>query len=108
MRRTGLTAARLLAVIAAICMVGAVAIATVMPVTLQLGQMVAMADHDLLVDLQDFVRTRLSDWTWLHIALPVLQRPAWLLPASLGIIAAGLALTFNSRHGAPHSRRKRS
>jgi ABC-type sugar transport system permease subunit len=108
LRRTGITAPRLFAVIAAIFMVGAVAIATVMPAMLSFGQFVALADHSLLVGLQDFVRLHLSDWTWLHVVLPLLQRPAWLMPASLGIIAAGLALTLNSRHGAPHSRRKRS
>jgi hypothetical protein len=108
LRRSAITVSRLFAVISAMCIVGAVAIATVMPAMLSLGQLVALADHSLLVGLQDFIRLHLSDWTWLHLALPLLQRPAWLLPVCLGLIAAGLAVTLNSRHGAPHSRRKRS
>jgi hypothetical protein len=37
-----------------------------------------------------------------------LQRPAWLAPVAIGIVAAGLAVTLGTRPGAPHSRRKRS
>lgn len=108
MKRSGITASRLLAVISAICIVVAVAIATVMPATLSLAQMVALADHGFFVNAQDYVQTHVSDWIWTHLVLPILQRPAWLLPVCVGIVAAGLAVTLNSRPSAPHSRRKRS
>jgi hypothetical protein len=108
LRRSSITAPRFFAVIAAMCIVGAAAIATVMPAMLSLGQIVAMTDHGALVSLQDYLRSHVSDWAWQHLALPILQRPAWLLPVCFGVIAAGIAVTLNSRPGAPHSRRKRS
>ena len=108
MRRSGLTLARLLAVLSAVCIVAAVTIATVEPATLSLGQLITLADHSLLASLQEFVHGHVSDWAWLHIVLPVLQRPAWLLPVAVGIVAAGLAATLSSRQGAPRSRRRRS
>jgi hypothetical protein len=108
LKRSSITASRLLAVIAAFSIVGAVAIATVMPATISLAQMVALADHSILVGVQDYVLRHMPEWVWSRVMLPVLERPAWLLPVSVGVIAAGLAVTLSSRPNAPHSRRKRS
>jgi hypothetical protein len=103
-----LIASRILAIVAALLLVGAFAMATLLPPSLPLGQLLASVDHSALVAVQDFTRARMSEWMWQEVAVPVLLRPCWLIPVSLGLIAGGLALTLSSRHGAQRSHRRRS
>jgi hypothetical protein len=44
----------------------------------------------------------------MNVALPVLMRPVWLLPAGLGLVAAGAAATAATRRGGARSHRRRS
>jgi hypothetical protein len=102
------TAARILAVMAAMFLVLAFALAaTLTPVT-TLGQALSAYNHDGLVAFQNAVRGHFSEWAWLNLVLPVLLRPAWLLPTGCGLVAAGVAATVASRAASPHSRRRRS
>jgi hypothetical protein len=103
-----LIATRTLAVLSAVCMVGAFALATLLPATLPLAQVVGMYDSRLLVALHDGVTAHLPGWVWLDLVLPVLLRPCWLPPASLGIVLAGAAMTVATRPGVPRSHRRRS
>jgi hypothetical protein len=64
-------------------------------------------NHDALSVVQAFTHEHAMGWLWDHVARPTLLRPAWLLPASLGLICIGCAATLNSR-GAPRSHRRRS
>jgi hypothetical protein len=63
-----------------------------------------MIDHDLVSKLQAF----LPAWVWVHLTVPLLVRPAWLVPACAGLIAAGLSMTLASRAAASASHRRRS
>ncbi len=108
MKRSSDLAARGFTVLAAIFFVVAFALATLLPPMLSLAELVASWDHQVLVSSQDFVRAHVGDWVWFRLVLPVLVRPSWLLPATLGLIAAGAALTANSRHGPQRTRRRRS
>lgn len=99
---------RVLAVLAAVFLVGAFALATLLPPMLSLGQLLAMLDHPLLVAAQNLVRARVSDWVWVDLALPLLVRPCWLVPTGLGLVLAGASLTLGSRNGVPRSHRWRS
>ncbi len=101
-------ATRTLAVLSAASIVGAFALATLMPPSLSLAQLVGMYDSRLLFDLHDFVTAHVSAWVWANMALPVLMRPCWLPLASMSIILAGMAVTVASRNRVPRSRRKRS
>jgi hypothetical protein len=89
-------------------MVGAFALATLLPPMLPLAQLVGMYDSKLLFAVHDFMTANLPGWVWLDLMLPILTRPCWLLPASLGIVLAGAAMTAASRTGVPRSHRKRS
>jgi hypothetical protein len=40
--------------------------------------------------------------------LPLLLRPAWVLPVALGVLCAGGATTLATRPGVPRSHRRRS
>lgn len=99
-------AMRILAVMAAVFLVGAFALATLGPPDMPLGNALFVIDHGLLRTAQQAVQNHLGVWTWGHLVVPLLIRPVWLVPAALGLVCAGGALTLAS--GAPHSRRRRS
>ncbi len=96
-------AARIFAVLAALFLVSAVAIGTLTPQGLTLGQGLLMLDRGSPVWLKEHSIDWLWDWLW----VPFLVRPLWLLPACLGLICAGMAASLNIGN-ASHSRRRRS
>ena len=104
-RKNEMIAQRILAVLAATFLVGAVAVATLEPPLLPLGQALLGVDHDLLRTAHDGTVRYLGPWIWDDLAQPVLARPAWLMPASLGLIFAGMAFSFSSRTDARRHRR---
>jgi hypothetical protein len=95
-------AARIFAVLAAALLVIAVGIASLTPLGLTLGQGLLMLDHQIIAWLQ----AHSFEWMWSWLIGPVLLRPLWLVPASLGLICAGLALTFNLGKASPSQRRR--
>jgi hypothetical protein len=103
-----LTLARILAVLSAVFMVAAFACATLLPPLLPLAQLISMADSNVLFATHEYVVSHLSGWAWSNLLLPVLLRPAWLVPVSLGVLLAGGATTLASRDSIPRSRRRRS
>lgn len=101
-------AARVLAVMAAVCFVAAFALAALLPPMLSLAQFIAMFDAALLYGLHDFILAHGSGWIWAHLLMPLLLRPSWLVPTGTGLVFAGGAMTLNSRKGIPRSHRRRS
>jgi hypothetical protein len=103
------TLQRILAVIAAIFLVGSVALATLGPPGVPLGQLLLMLDHDLAAAMQDGIEQHLAAWMWSDLVVPLLARPAWLVPAALGLICAGVAFSVPARKpaGRPHRRSQR-
>ena len=97
---------RVFAVLAAILLVGAFTLATVLPPDLPLAAALAMLDGHAPTQVQTFVNSHLPDWVWPVLMSPVLARPAWLLPAALGLVAAGAAATSASWAGPSRSRRR--
>jgi len=100
-------ATRILAIFAALLLVGAFAVATLGPENMSLGQAFYLLDQPLLHDVQDFLRNHGMDWIWERLILPLLVRPAWLIPAALGLICIGGAATAGSGNGAPRSHPRR-
>ncbi len=101
-------AVRVVAVIAAIFLVAAFSLALLFPTAMSLGELVTTLDDRALATIQGFARTRLPEWTWSHLTVPLLMRPAWLLPTALGVVAVGVAVSLRSHQSAPRSRRRRS
>jgi hypothetical protein len=99
---------RALAILAAMLLVGAVALAMLGPPEVPLGQLLFMLDHDMTEALSGSIQHHVASWCWDDIVMPLLQRPAWLLPASLGLVCAGVSLTLASRRGPSQSRHRRS
>lgn len=104
-----MTVPRILAVLAAALLVGAVALATIGPPDLPLGQVLLMLDHGATDAAHAFVGRHVSEWAWSNLAMPVLIRPAWLVPAAFGLIAAGASASLAGRKpaGRPHRRSQR-
>ena len=100
--------AKIFAVLAAVFLVGAVAVATLGPEDMTLGDGLFALDRLSLAGVERFVRLHLSDWVWDHPLKALLLRPIWLLPASLGIILAGASATAANSGTPLNSRRRRS
>lgn len=101
-----MTLQRILAVLAAALLVGAVSLALLVPPSLPLGQLLVMLDQDATDAAQAFVGRHFSDWIWSDLAMPLLLRPAWLVPATLGLICAGAATSISTRKTAGRSHRR--
>jgi hypothetical protein len=96
---------RIFAVLAATFLVGAIAVATLGPPELPLGQALIGIDSGMVKSAHDGSVRWLGPWIWDDVAQPLLARPAWLLPASLGLIFAGMAFSLSSRADARRHRR---
>ena len=97
---------RVLAVISAVLLVAAVAIATFGPQSVSLGEALYLLDHDLVNRLLTASNRLGSGWPREALIQPLLLRPAWLIPASAGIICAGLALSVSGRKSPRRSHRR--
>ncbi len=100
--------AKVLAVLAAALLVGSVAIGTLAPQDMTLGDAWILMDNSHMHVVEAFVRAHLSPWVWERPVTALLARPVWFLPAGTGLILAGAAMTAASRHKAAPSRRRRS
>ncbi len=94
---------RTLAICAAALLVAAFALATLEPPDLPLGSLLYSVDSGFLNLLQAGIQRHLSPWIWDSLMVPILIRPAWLLPAAGGLICAGGAasLTFAGSSRSP-------
>lgn len=95
-----------MAVLAAILLVAAVGIGTFGPESLSLGQALYLLDHDVLDKLPDWSTRLVGKWAWTTLIQPMLVRPAWLLPASAGIVCVGLSLSLANRKTSHRSHRR--
>ena len=78
------------------------------PPDMPLGAALFLIDHDLLHAVHGGIEAHFDRWMWDDVVLPFLVRPAWLLPACLGVIFAGLSLTvsYNQRRPQRSPRRR--
>ena len=94
---------RILAVLAALLLIGAFAMATLGPPGVPLGHVLFTLNRPLM----NWMEQHVSGWAWVNLAVPLLLRPAWLLPAAVGILMAGASLTLASRPQTHRSRQQR-
>lgn len=97
---------RILAVIAAVLLVAAVGIATFGPESVTLGQALFLLSGTALDTLLKWSNRVLGAWASASIVQPLLLRPAWLVPASAGIVCSGLALSLSNRKTTHRSHRR--
>lgn len=99
-------AQRALAVVAAILVVAAVGVATCGPQSVSLGQALVLLDDRSMDVLLKWSNRLFGDWAWGTIVKPLLVRPAWLIPASAGLICTGLAMSLSNRKTRHQSHRR--
>ena len=99
-------AQRALAVISAILLVAAVGIATFGPESISLERALELLNHDMADKLPAWSGRVLGSWVWTAMIQPLLVRPAWLVPASAGIICIGLSMSLSYRKTTHPSRRR--
>lgn len=80
-----------MAAIGALSLVASFALATLLRPFLSLGQLIMSIDQSMLQALDRAERTGASLWLWGNVAVPLLLRPAWMLPAMIGIVCVGAA-----------------
>ncbi len=98
---------RIFAVLAAVLLVGSVALAALLPTDISLYGALHLL-HPVSPDrLQQLVMGRFGHFVWNGLALPLLNRPVWLIPVSLGLICVGGAMTALSP-SAPRTKQRRS
>ena len=91
---------RLFAALAALCWASAVLLAATGPQGLTLADAISVVNVMAVFRFQEYAERHLPFWVWGNVALPWLIRPAWLVPASLGIICAGCAGSFAGKQTA--------
>ena len=87
-------------------LVGAVALAMLGPPEVPLGQLLFMIDHDLMNAMHNFIGTHIATWLWDYLIVPVMVRPAWLVPAGVGLICGGVSLSLSTRKTTHRSHRR--
>jgi hypothetical protein len=98
---------RILSVVAAALLVGAVALGLLGPPDMPLGAALFLINHDLVHAFRGGIEAHFDHWMWDDVVLPLLVRPVWLLPASLGLVFAGLSLTLANKSRPQRSQRRR-
>jgi hypothetical protein len=99
-------AQRTLAVLAAVLFVASVGLATVSPRMVTLGAVLSYLSAEGEILLHNWLVRVVGVWSWDYVVRPLLIRPAWLLPGSLGLICAGVALTLPARDATRRSHRR--
>jgi len=106
-RKGRLIAYRAFVALAAACFVGAFAIAALAPVGLTLAGGLARLDQaaaSWLRPVMNGTGPAAFHPSWHIVIVPFLVRPAWILPAMIGLISAGLAVTIGRAVGKPRRR----
>jgi hypothetical protein len=99
---------RVFAVLAAAFLIIAVAAGSMLPPNEPLSQAIADLDATALPNLQGFELQHLGGWFWQTITVPLLVRPAWLIPFTLGIVCVGAVTTLNWLKTPSRPKRRRS
>ncbi len=84
---------RIFTVFAAVLLVTAFALMVLPPDGLTLVQGLAQLVQDAPQTLQRSIVHTLGAVAWLNVFVPLLVRPVWLVPLSLGVLCVGVAAT---------------
>ena len=77
--------------------VASVALAALLPFGYALADALVMARPDSIQWLQ----AHTTPWLWNTVQTPLLERPAWMIPAMLGLLSGGAATSVSLGKAAP-------
>jgi hypothetical protein len=100
-------APRIFAVSAAVLLVFSVALASLLPPETTLGQVIQALNADFLFRGQAAISRVFGHGFWSWVVAPIMVRPVWLMPASLGIVCVGGTVSALT-HVSPRTKQKRS
>jgi hypothetical protein len=95
---------RIFTVIAAVLLVGAFGLLVLAPYDMPLTQGMSAIDPTLPDHLRRAILDTVGNGVWRWALAPVLARPIWLIPLSVGMLCVGVATTTNTPT-APHRTR---
>ncbi len=101
-----MTTQRTLAVLAAVLFVSAVGLATVGPDMVTLATVVAWLSPAAENGVHEWLDRLFGPWAWTYVGRPLLIRPAWLPFGSLGLVLAGVALSWPASDATRRSHRR--
>jgi len=84
---------RVLAVAAATLLIVALAAATLAPQDMSLREALLALESPALAGMRTWLVGVLGHGVWAWVAVPLLVRPVWLVPVSLGLVCAGAAVS---------------
>jgi hypothetical protein len=87
-------AAKVMAALGAVFLVAGFALASLLQPFTSLAQLAAMLDDKWMLALDHAERSGVARWLWVNVEVPVLLRPCWLLPITIGLICVGFAVSF--------------
>jgi hypothetical protein len=99
--------AKIFSVLAAMLLVGSLALATLLPPDMSLHEAIHAIDASRADHFQLAVVGGLGKGFWNIAAVPLLMRPVWLIPLCLGLICVGGALS-SSFQATPRTKRRQS
>jgi hypothetical protein len=97
---------RIFAVLAATLLVVTFGLIVLTPYDLPLGKGLAGFDPAMVARLHDGIVHVLGRGAWNWVVAPVLDRPVWLMPLSLGMVCVGVATSSNRPPAARRTRRR--
>lgn len=97
--------ARGLAVLAACLLVLTAVLASAEPYDMPMVQVLALINPAWPGQVQDTLLGMAGRAVWVDIALPILARPIWMIPAALALICAGFAFSLTPPSSKPTHRR---
>ncbi len=95
------------AVLAAVLLVGSIALASLVPADMNLRQAINALDGMATEHAQHVFVGVFGRGFWEAVLVPVLVRPVWMIPVSLGLICVGGAVTALSQ-ASPRPKQRRS
>ncbi len=98
---------RIFAVLAAILLVGGVALASLLPPDITLFETIHTLHAVSPEHVQHVVTAAFGHFAWNSVVMPLLGRRVWLIPVSLGLICVGGMVTAMNRT-APRATKRRS
>ncbi len=97
---------RVFAILAAVFLVGSVALASLLPADERLDQAIQAWSPDALSRLQAAAIATFGHGFWSTLILPFLSRPVWMIPVCIGILCIGGAVSALTRLPAERTRRR--
>jgi hypothetical protein len=74
--------------------VASFAVASLMRPFATLAELMMLLDHRMFTVWDKAEHSATATWLWMHFVMPLMVRPAWLVPTGMGLVCVGAATSF--------------